>query len=152
MRPKGRGAAGGGAQTPGGAGGAASDRPRGTDLILRELATGQELSIGNVADFAFSKDGSLLAWTIDAQDKIGNGVQLRDMARGTVAVLDNGNASYERLVWTEKGDGLSVLKGTDDRALRDKRYAVLGFTGFAAGAPQKIALRSRHRQDLPRRA
>ena len=61
------------------------------------------------------------------------------MARGTVAVLDNGNASYERLVWTEKGDGLSVLKGTDDRALRDKRYAVLGFTGFAAGAPQKTA-------------
>ena len=136
---EGRGAAGGGAQTPGGGGGAASDRPRGTDLILRELATGQELSIGNVADFAFSKDGSLLAWTIDAQDKIGNGVQLRDMARGTVAVLDNGNASYERLVWTEKGDGLSVLKGTDDRALRDKRYAVLGFTGFSAGAPQKTA-------------
>jgi hypothetical protein len=136
---EGRGGAGGGAQTPGGAGGAASDRPRGTDLILRELATGQELSIGNVADFAFSKDGHLLAWTIDAQDKIGNGVQLRDMTRGTVAVLDNGNASYERLVWTEKGDGLSVLKGTDDRALRDKRYAVLGFTGFGSGAPEKTA-------------
>ena len=59
--------------------GAASDRPRGTDLILRELASGQELSVGNVADFTFSKDGNLLAWTIDAQDKIGNGVQLRDM-------------------------------------------------------------------------
>ena len=33
----------------------------------------------------------------------------------------------------------SVLKGTDDRALRDKRYAVLGFTGLGAGAPQKVA-------------
>ncbi len=136
---EGRGAAGGGARRRAVAAGAAPDRPRGTDLILRELATGQELSVGNVADFAFSKDGSLLAWTIDAQDKIGNGVQLRDMARGTVTVLDNGNASYERLVWTEKGDGLSVLKGTDDRALRDKRYAVLGFTGFSAGAPQKTS-------------
>ena len=134
---EGRGAAGAGAQAPGGAAGAAPDRPRGTDLILRELASGQELSIGNVADFAFSKDGTLLAWTIDAQDRIGNGIQLRDMARGTVAVLDNGNASYERLAWTEKGDGLSVLKGTDDRALRDKRYAVVGFTGLTGGAPQK---------------
>ena len=93
------------------------DRPRGTDLILRELASGQELNVGNVADFAFSKDGSLLAWTIDAQDKVGNGLQLRDMSRGTVAVLDSGNASYERPAWTEKGDGLSVLKGSDDRAL-----------------------------------
>ena len=134
---EGRGAS-GGAPAPGGAAGAASDRPRGTDLILRELASGQELSVGNVADFTFSKNGNLLAWTIDAQDKVGNGVQLRDMSRGTVAVLDNGNASYERLVWTEKGDGLSVLKGTDDRALRDKRYAVVGFTGFGAGAPQKV--------------
>ena len=136
---EGRGGAGGPAPAPGGAAGAANDRPRGTDLILRELASGQELSVGNVADFAFSKDGNLLAWTIDAQDKVGNGVQLRDMTRGTVAVLDNGNASYERLVWTEKGDGLTVLKGTEDRALRDKRYAVLGFSGFSAGAPQKTS-------------
>jgi dipeptidyl aminopeptidase/acylaminoacyl peptidase len=115
------------------------DRPRGSDLILRELASGQELNVGNVADFTFSKDGGLLAWTIDAQDKVGNGLQLRDMSRGTVAVLDSGNASYERPAWTEKGDGLSVLKGSDDRALRDKRYVVLGFTGFGAGAPQKTA-------------
>jgi len=136
---EGRGAAGGSGQAPGGAAGAASDRPRGTDLILRELASGQELSVGNAADFAFSKDGNLLAWTIDAQDKVGNGVQLRDMTRGTVSVLDSGNASYERLVWTEKGDGLSVLKGTDDRTLRDKRYAVLGFSGFGASALQKVA-------------
>ena len=31
-----------------------------------------------------------------------------------------------------------MLKGTDDRALRDKRYAVLGFSGFGAGAPTKV--------------
>ena len=60
------------------------------------------------------------------------------MVRGTIAVLDNGNASYERVVWTEKGDGLSVLKETDDRALRDKRYAVVGFSGFGVGAPTKV--------------
>ena len=134
---EGRGAGAAGQTSGSAAAGAASDRPRGTDLILRELASGQELSVGNVADFTFSKDGNLLAWTIDAQDKVGNGVQLRDMTRGTVAVLDSGNASYERIVWTEKGDGLSVLKGTEDRALRDKRYAVLGFTGFGAGTPQR---------------
>jgi dipeptidyl aminopeptidase/acylaminoacyl peptidase len=115
-----------------------SDRPRGTDLILRELATGNELSVGNVGEFAFSRDGKRLAWTIDAQDKAGNGVQLRDMERNTVSVLDSGEAVYERLSWTEKGDGLAVLKGTDDRRLRDRRYSVVGFTGFSASAaPQK---------------
>jgi dipeptidyl aminopeptidase/acylaminoacyl peptidase len=132
--PEGRGGA---APGTGAAAGAAADRPRGTDLILRELATGQELNVGNVADFAFSRDGSLLAWTIDATDRIGNGVQLRDMTRGTVSVLDNGDASYERLTWTEKGDALAVLKGTEDKAFRDKLYAVVGITGFGSGTPQK---------------
>jgi dipeptidyl aminopeptidase/acylaminoacyl peptidase len=131
-------AAAGGRGGPPAAGGAGpSDRPRGADLILRELATGQELNVGNVADFTFSRDGRLLAFTIDAQDKAGNGIQLRDMARGTVRVLDSGNAVYERPAWTEKGDGLAVLKGTDDRALRDRRVSVLGFTALGSDAPQK---------------
>jgi dipeptidyl aminopeptidase/acylaminoacyl peptidase len=130
----GGGRGGGGAAAP--AAGAPSDRPRGTDLILRELATGNELSVGNVGDFSFSRDGKLLAWTIDAQDKAGNGIQLRDMQQGTVRVLDSGNAVYERPTWTEKGDALAVLKGTDDRSLRDRRYAVVGFTALT-GAPQK---------------
>ncbi|OFW24395.1 MAG: peptidase S9 prolyl oligopeptidase [Acidobacteria bacterium RIFCSPLOWO2_12_FULL_66_21] len=116
---------------------AASDQPKGTDLILRELATGQEINVGNVAEFAFNKDGKFLATTIDAQDKVGNGIQIHDLATRAVTVLDNGAASYERMSWTEKGDALSVLKGTDDKALKDKVYAVVGFTGFGAAAPKK---------------
>ncbi|HSC29991.1 MAG TPA: prolyl oligopeptidase family serine peptidase [Vicinamibacterales bacterium] len=137
------GSAGAGAPPGGGRGGATgsaagpSDRPRGTDLILRELATGSELNVGNVGDFSFTRDGKLLAYTIDAQDKAGNGVQLRDMTRGSVTVLDSGNAVYERPTWTEKGDGLAVLKGTDDRRLRDRLHAVLGFTGLGSGATRK---------------
>ncbi len=123
---------------PGG-GAAAANQPKGTDLILRELATGQELNVGNVSGFEFSKDGRFLALTIDAADKVGNGVQVRDLSNGTVTVLDSGEAVYERLNWTEKGDALAVLKGTEDKALKDKVYTVLGFTGFGDGAPKKVA-------------
>jgi dipeptidyl aminopeptidase/acylaminoacyl peptidase len=143
--PGGRGRGGAGAQ----AGGAPSDRPRGTDVILRELSTAQELNVGNVGDFAFARDGKLMAFTIDAQDKAGNGVQLRDMVRGTVTVLDSGEAVYEQLTWTQKGDGLAVLKGTDDRRLRDRLHAVIGFTGFAAGAPQKTVYDPATDQSFP---
>ena len=130
-------AGGRGDRAPGAGGSGPSDRPRGADLILRELATGQALNVGNVADFTFSRDGRFLAFTIDAQDKAGNGIQLRDMTRGTVRVLDSGNAVYLRPSWTEKGDGLAVLKGTDDRALRDRRHSVIGFTAVSSEAPQK---------------
>lgn len=141
-------AAGGGAAAPGGraggpgggapaGGGAADSRPRGTDLILRDLTTGAELNVGNVSDFAFSHDGKYLATVIDATDKIGNGVQLRTMASGTVASLETDAANYERLTWTPKGHGLTVLKGKEDRAYTDKMYAIVGFTGFGSGEPKK---------------
>ena len=51
------------------------DKPSGADLILYEMATGNEMNVGNVSDFAFDKKGNWLAWIIDAQDKIGNGVE-----------------------------------------------------------------------------
>ncbi|HXG55500.1 MAG TPA: hypothetical protein VNJ03_09010 [Vicinamibacterales bacterium] len=121
-----------------GAGGAADSRPRGTDLILRDLSSGGELNLGNVADFSFTRDGKFMASAIDAADKVGNGVQLRNMLSGTVSVLDSDSASYERLAWTEKGDGLTVLKGKEDKNYTDKMYSVVGFTGFASGEPKKV--------------
>ena len=115
----------------------ADSRPRGTDLIIRELAGGAELNVGNVSEFAFDRGGKFLASVIDATDKIGNGVQLRNMMTGTVTSLDTDTANYERLSWTDKGEGLTVLKGKEDRAYTDKLYSVVGFTGFNSGEPKK---------------
>lgn len=134
------GAAGAGAAPAGrgGTGGTAPERPRGTDLILRNLGTGTELNVGNVSEFAFTKDGRLLAYAIDAQDKDGNGVQLRDMTSGVVSAVDSGDASYERISWTDKGDGLAVLKGVDTKAFRDKLYSVIGVSEPATASARKV--------------
>jgi len=136
----GAGASGAPGGAPGaGAAGVASDRPKGADLILHELATGRDLNVGNVAEFAFDKAGTFLAIVIDAPEKAGNGVQLRNMEFGVVEVLDSDNkASYERLAWTEKGDGLSVVKASEDKRYADKVYAAIGFRGFGASGPEKI--------------
>ncbi len=112
------------------------DRPKGSDLLLLELATGNELNVGNVSEFSFRRDGRFLAYTIDAQDKAGNGIQLHDMKTGAVVPLDSGNASYEKISWTQKGDALAVLKGSDDKAYKDKLYAVIGFTDIGP-SPKK---------------
>ena len=143
-------ATGAGAAAPAGGGrggrggGAASDAPRdtsprGTDLILRELKTGTELSIGNVSEFAFNKSGRYLALVIDAADQIGNGVQVRDMQTGAVTPLETSQAFYERMTWTEEGDALAVLKGKDDKQYRERLFSVVGFTGFGAGTPKMSA-------------
>ncbi|MEP7273655.1 MAG: prolyl oligopeptidase family serine peptidase, partial [Acidobacteriota bacterium] len=115
----------------------APERPTGTDLILHELATGNELNFGNVSDFSFSKNGETLVWLIDAQDKIGNGIQLRNMITGAVLPLDSEKASYRGLNWSEKYDGLTTVKGVEDKGWEDKLYTVVAFTGIASTSPQK---------------
>jgi len=113
-------------------------KQKGSDLILRELSSGQEINIGNVADFAFDKKGRYLAWTVDAQDKSGNGVAIREMETGAIRPLDSDSkAVYTRLTWTEEGNGLTALKGVDDKAYEDKLYSVLGFKEFGPSGPQK---------------
>ena len=115
------------------------DKWTGSDLLLRELATGKEVNIGNVAEYAFDKSGSRLALVIDAQGQAGNGLQLRDMATGALSSLDNDKASYKSLAWTEKGEALALLKGKEDKAYEDKLWSVLGFAGFReAKGPRKI--------------
>jgi dienelactone hydrolase len=106
------------------------DKWTGSDLLVRELATGKEVNIGNVAEYAFDKAGARLALLIDAQGQAGNGLQLRDMASGAVSSLDNDKATYKSLAWTEKGEALAVLKGKEDKAYEDKLWSVVAFDGF----------------------
>ncbi len=100
----------------------------GSDLLLHQLATGDQLNIGNVAEYSFNRPGTKLAILIDAAEKTGNGVQLRDMLSGALTPLDSAKANYKSLSWTEKGDGLAVLIGVDDKSFQDKLYRVQGFT------------------------
>ena len=113
-------------------------RPSGADLILQELATGNQINIGNVADFAFNKEGQWLAWTVDAQDKSGNGVQIRNMKTGAVMPLDSDQAVYRRLSWTRKGDALAVLKGKEDKKYENEPHSLVAFARLSETPPLKV--------------
>ena len=113
-------------------------RPRGTDLIIRDLKNGTELNIGNVSEFGFNKSGRHLALVIDAADQAGNGIQIRDMTTGAITPLETDKAFYERLAWTDEGDALIALKGHDDRPWQERLFSVVGFAGFnGGGAPKR---------------
>ncbi len=119
----------------------APERPRGSDLILRDLRSGAEQNIGNVADFAFDKRGRFLAWTIDAQDKAGNGLLVRNMETSALATVDSDKASFERPTWTEQGHALAAVKGVDDRKYRDKLYSLIGYTDLDSASPRKVSFK-----------
>jgi dipeptidyl aminopeptidase/acylaminoacyl peptidase len=110
----------------------------GSDLILHDLSTAAQLNVGNVSEFAFDKKGRWLAWIVDAKEKAGNGIEVRVMETGVVLVLDSDTSNYKGLSWTEKGDGLAVLKGTDDTTYEDKLHSVLGFTDLSSSHNTKV--------------
>lgn len=95
--------------------------PEGSDLILRDLQDGSVMNIGNVSEFAFNKRSDMLAYLVDATDKAGNGVYLRNLDNGGLTTLDSDTVHYTQLTWDDedtrreqwdsKGRALAVLKG-----------------------------------------
>jgi hypothetical protein len=114
------------------------DKWKGSDLILHKLGTEELYNVGNVSEFAFNKTKTRLAWVIDAQGQSKNGLQVRDLSSGVIQSLDSGKAEYKGLGWTEEGDGLTVLKGSEDEDYEDKLYSALGFKGFEKKTPSKV--------------
>ncbi|MGH7677804.1 MAG: prolyl oligopeptidase family serine peptidase [Gemmatimonadaceae bacterium] len=134
------------------AGGAAGPAPAASDaadLILYALGNGTITNVGNVSEFGFDRMGNFLAYTIDARDQIGNGVQLRDLRTDVVKSLDSDNALYRRLAWVDSGNAFAVLRGMPDTVIKDTLYSVLAFTGIGTPAQKKVAFNPAGRPDFP---
>lgn len=121
------------------AGGAAADKPRGADFLLRDLTSGEDLLVGGVAEFAFDKKGTRLAWITDVEGRVGNGLSVRDLASGVVRTLASGRASFEKLAWTDEGDALAVLSGVEDKRYEDKLYTILGCGRLDQPQPHRVS-------------
>ncbi|HEV3139870.1 MAG TPA: hypothetical protein VGY57_05115, partial [Vicinamibacterales bacterium] len=121
------------APASGGRGSAAADRgPVGTDVIVLDLRAKTSQFFGSVADIAFNKKGDLLAYTVDAAIKDGNGLFVYDVRRGRIVPLDNDGKIYNRLAWSEDGTALAVLKGVDVDTKRERDNVLLAYTNVAA--------------------
>ncbi len=104
----------------------------GSDLLLRDLATGDTRNIGNVGQYDFDDAGNLLAYTVDAADNLGNGLYLVDLAGGTTRTLDAASAEYAGLAWSDHGTDLAVLRGAKPEGMKQKANVLLAWTGVGA--------------------
>jgi fermentation-respiration switch protein FrsA (DUF1100 family) len=95
----------------------ADDTPVGATLLLRQLSTGRDTSFGNVSQYAWQdlpKTGTLLAMTVNAEDKTGNGIQIFDIHTASVRVLDTSASVYSGLSWRKKSSDLAFLRSKSD--------------------------------------
>ena len=113
------------------------DTPKpGATLVVRDLASGRDTTFGNVAEYAWQSAGELLAMTISAEGKSGNGVQIFDPATGALRVLDSAAASYSGIAWRKDAGDLVVLRSKTDPARDGPTQIVLAWTGLGTGAGQ----------------
>jgi len=110
----------------------------GTDLVLRELATGATRNIGNASAFAFDEAGRLFAYTVDATDRLGNGVYLIDLASGQTRALASAALDFDQLAWSDKGANLAVLRGDRQQSNKQKDNVLLAWSD--AGLPNARAI------------
>ncbi len=89
---------------------------RGVDLVVRTLASGEDMNFGNVSQFDWQDEGNLLALVVDAEGQAGNGVQVFDPATGTLRSLESKQARFTDLTWRDESDVLAVLQVHTDSA------------------------------------
>ena len=89
--------------------------PRGADVIVHDLATGHDQLLGSVGEISFNKKGDLLAYTVDATPRDGNGLFVLDLRDGRVNPLDNDARVYSRLTWNDGGNGTRRAQGRGRR-------------------------------------
>jgi len=121
------GAADGAAPAAGGAAAEAPAGPRGVDVILHNLTTGRDQLLGSVGDIAFNRPGDLLAYTVDGAVKDSNGLFVFDTRNGRINTLDNDAKVYSRLVWSDDGTAMAVLKGLDVEKMRERANVLVAY-------------------------
>lgn len=122
----------------------------GTDLIVKDLGSGETRNIGNVSDFAFSPDEEWLAYTVDAAGRAGNGAYALEMATGRLLALSTGNAHFSSLRWNEAGDAVGVLRGATPEGMEQRENVLLLFGNLAGERPRETTWDPRRDSAFPR--
>ncbi len=105
---------------------------RGTDLLLRRLSTGVTQNIGNVNQYDFDDAGKWLAYTVDATNKMGNGVYVTNLATGDTRALDGSAKEYDGLAWGDASTRLAALRGEKPDGKTEKANVLLTWTDAGA--------------------
>jgi dipeptidyl aminopeptidase/acylaminoacyl peptidase len=109
----------------------------GTDLIVRNLSTLEDINFGNISEYKWQHEGALLALIISARDKAGNGIQLFNPKMGNIQVLDSMNSLYSGLQWRKKSSDLAVYRAEENELFESDTNNILVWKELAAKEAEK---------------
>ena len=104
-----------------------SAKQEGTDLIFKNLVTGQERTFKYVSEYAFSKNGKQLvfACTATKKDKTAPvGVFVLNIEKGTLKTLVKGKGTFKNFAFAEDGEYLAFVGEQSPEKTEIKTYNV----------------------------
>ena len=111
----------------------------GTDLIVRDLATGTQTTIAEVAEYAVAKDGSSIAYSVSSKTPASDGAFLRRVANGSTTALLTGQGTYKGFTFDGKATQLAFISDRDDYAAKASRFK-LYYAAAAAGTASELSV------------
>lgn len=121
-----------------------ASKARGADVILRDLAGGAVLHLGAVGQLAFNQPAngrsSHLAYTVDAADRVGNGLYVIDLASGRIIPVATGSESFDGLAWSEDGSMVAVLHGNAPEKTTHRANTLLVASDLGAATPTRVEI------------
>ncbi len=125
----GRGGAGAGAAAAATAGDSARPAARrkdsGAAMVIRELATGTEVRVEGVTNYAVDKSERWLVYSVAGADSLGvDGVYARELATGTVTTLKKGTGNYRSLAFDDAATQVAFITDADRWGQDTVRYAL----------------------------
>ncbi len=112
----------------------------GSELVLRNTATGKEHNYADVLDYALSKDGGVLVYSVSSRQEESNGIFAVNTASDDVAprALLQGRGKYTKLAFDEQQTQLAFLSDRDDAASKQPKFKLYLWQREAA-SPVELA-------------
>jgi dipeptidyl aminopeptidase/acylaminoacyl peptidase len=119
---------------------APDDPARGSDLILRDLATGRDTHFGSIATYAWSDRGATLALVVEAGSSAEPGLYVLAAASGRLHLLETGSSGFSQLVWRRQAADLAALRSRVPAGGPDLEYDVVAWKALDGAQPERHVL------------
>jgi len=94
----------------------------GADLLIRNLVTGDEVTVPDVNEYEWNKTGDWIAYAVSSTDAAKDGAFARHIVDGAVKTLHAGRGHYKSLAFDEAGTQLAFLSDEADYAQKASPY------------------------------
>ncbi|MCB8932583.1 MAG: S9 family peptidase [Chthonomonadaceae bacterium] len=113
------------------------DHPVGSELIVRNVASGTETKFADVGDSVFSKDGKTLLYAVSTKTGEGDGLFAMNLEDGAKTTVADGMANYRQLTWHDDSQTLAFVTDRDDYKADPARYAL--YVWKRGSQPKRLA-------------